>query len=83
MKLSVFAYIFVFLMLIAFILVCIKEKCLSSVVVSTAIITFALVIGVVLLEVDYSHGEETIVTSIKIDDSNSSTKPRFFYVFFG
>ena len=80
-NLSVFAYIFVFLILIAFILVCIKEKRLSPVVIYTAIITFALVIGVGFLAVEYSCGEETIVTSIKIDDNNSSTKARLFMFF--
>lgn len=80
-NLSVFAYIFVFLILIAFILVCIKEKNLSIEVICTAIITLSITTGVGVLTFDYVNGKETIVTSIDIDEWNAPKKFPLFMMF--
>lgn len=70
-NLSVFAYILVFLILIAFILVYIKKKKLSPEVICTAIITLSITAGVGMLTFDYVNGAEVIVTSIDIDEWNA------------
>ena len=80
-KLSAFAFIFVFIILLAFIIICIKEKRFSINVVISALITLAIIVGVGILTFDYVSGSETIITSIKIDDNNSSSRLQPFMSF--
>ena len=80
-NLSVFAYILVFLILIAFILVCIKKKKMSPEVICTAIITLSITAGVGMLTFDYVNGAEVIVTSIDIDEWNATKKFPLFMKF--
>lgn len=80
-KLSIFAFIFAFLVLSAFIIFCAKEKRFSLMLIISAIITLTVIIGVGILTLDYAHGAETAVTIINIDDKNASQRPRLLMFF--
>ena len=80
-KLSAFAFIFGFLILLSFVIICVKEKRNSATVIFSAIITLSIIVGIGALTFDYVCGEKTIVTSINVDDKNSSIKGQLFMVF--
>lgn len=75
-KLSVFAYIFAFLVLAAFAVVCIKKKRMCATVVCSAIVTLAIVAGVGTLAIDSAHGAKSVITTINIDEANTDSKGR-------
>ena len=80
-KLSAFAFIFVFLILLSFVIICVKEKRTSATVIFSAIITLSIIIGIGVLTFDYVCGEKTIVTTINVDEKNSSLRTHLFMVF--
>ena len=65
--LSVFAYIFIVLVLLSFVLICTDKKNTLKEIIPSAIVALCLVIGTGTLICDYWCGKETIVTPVKLD----------------